>query len=105
MMEFSQQPDAGFISSLINESYDRIQSHLILTPLKIDVDLGLWMKCENLQATGSFKWRGALSKLSALPPGSNIVTASTGNHGLGVAKAGALYGHNVKVFISKSSTS
>jgi threonine dehydratase len=105
MMDHSEQPDAGFISSLINEAYDRIQSNLILTPLKVDLDQGLWLKCENLQTTGSFKWRGALSKLSALPPGSNIVTASTGNHGLGVAKAGALYGHSVKVFIPKTAAS
>jgi len=101
-MDHSNQPDAGFISSLIFPSYERIQSHLIETPLKVDVGQGLWMKCENLQNTGSFKWRGALSKLSALPRESNIVTASTGNHGLGVANAGALYGHNVKVFIPKS---
>ena len=51
----------------------------------------LLLKLECLQVTGSFKPRGAVNALSALPPGQTargIVTASGGNHGLGVAYAG-----------------
>lgn len=48
----------------------------------------VFFKCENLQHTGSFKVRGALSKILALPQierERGIVTASTGNHGAAVA--------------------
>jgi len=48
----------------------------------------VYFKCENLQHTGSFKVRGALSKILALPQTvreRGIVTASTGNHGAAVA--------------------
>ena len=51
----------------------------------------LWLKLENLQVIGSFKARGAASKLGTLPREAltrGIITASGGNHGLGVAYAG-----------------
>ena len=98
-MENPGQPDAKFIASSVDGAYQRIQSHLLRTPLKNDIVEGIRLKCENLQTTSSFKWRGALSKLSALPKGSKIITASTGNHGLGVAKAASIYGHEVTVFL------
>jgi threonine dehydratase len=64
----------------------------------------LWLKCENEQTTGSFKWRGALSKLSTLQPAQKIVTASTGNHGLGVATAAKLYDIRAVIFIPKTAS-
>jgi len=93
-----------FISALIDSAYDRIREHLVKTPLLKDSSNGIWLKCENRQYTGSFKLRGALSKLSLLPVGSHVVTASTGNHGLGVTKAAAIYGHRLKVFIPSTVT-
>jgi threonine dehydratase len=48
------------------------------------------LKLENLQVTGSFKPRGALNALLSLPRSTverGVVTASGGNHGLGVAYA------------------
>ena len=48
------------------------------------------VKCEHQQRTGSFKLRGALSKVLSLSEDDRrrgIVTASSGNHGLGVAQA------------------
>jgi threonine dehydratase len=50
----------------------------------------VYFKCENLQHTGSFKARGALSKLLSLREeerARGVVTASTGNHGAAVAFA------------------
>lgn len=50
----------------------------------------VFLKLENLQVTGSFKARGSLNKvlsLSEAEQAKGIVTASTGNHGLGVANA------------------
>ncbi len=55
------------------------------------VDVSL--KLENLQVTGSFKARGAINTALSLPSDAlrrGIVTASGGNHGLGVAYAGWL---------------
>ncbi len=47
----------------------------------------VFLKLENLQHTGSFKYRGALNKIRALgsspPP---VTVASTGNHGLATSK-------------------
>jgi threonine dehydratase len=60
----------------------------------------LWLKLECLQVTGSFKPRGATNKLLLLSEAAlarGIVTASGGNHGLGVAYAGWL--HNVKTTV------
>lgn len=52
------------------------------------------VKLENLQATGSFKERGAYARLSALTPAERkrgVVAASAGNHAQGVARhAGAM---------------
>jgi threonine dehydratase len=47
------------------------------------------LKAENLQRTGSFKLRGALSKLAALGDGcaGGVVTGSAGNHAQAVAYA------------------
>ena len=42
--------------------------------------------------------------MSSLPPGSQVVTASTGNHGAGVAKASLLFDQKVKVFIPSTTT-
>lgn len=92
----------GYIPSLIADAYQRIQSQVLRTPLVRDEVYGLWLKCENEQKTGSFKWRGALSRLSQIPAGQAIVTASTGNHGLGVAKAAELYGLKATIFIPSS---
>lgn len=53
-------------------------------------DTAVWLKCENLQHTGSFKLRGACNKILTLPSEAlarGVVTASTGNHGRGVAHA------------------
>jgi threonine dehydratase len=53
----------------------------------------LYLKLESLQVTGSFKARGALNTVLGRVPeqvGRGIVTASGGNHGLGVAYAGWL---------------
>lgn len=49
----------------------------------------VWMKLENLQVTGSFKYRGALNAMTfAKERGvAKVFTASAGNHALGIAEA------------------
>jgi threonine dehydratase len=55
----------------------------------------VFLKCENLQRTGSFKVRGAynrIARLSAAERARGVVAASAGNHAQGVAFAAGLLG-------------
>src|ERR1700744_5426266 len=55
----------------------------------------VYLKCENLQRTGSFKVRGAyarIARLSDAERSSGVVAASAGNHAQGVAFAAGLLG-------------
>ena len=58
---------------------------------KLSKDCHLYLKTENLQATGSFKVRGAyykISQLSAEESAKGVIACSAGNHAQGVALAG-----------------
>ncbi len=62
----------------------------------------VWLKCENLQRTGSFKPRGAYNRLvnlSAAERARGVVAASAGNHAQGVAWAAAELGIASTVFM------
>lgn len=87
------------IAERIDEAWQRISTHLNSTSLLRDEKANLWLKPENLQQTGSFKWRGALAKLSLMPAGQQLVSASTGNHGLGIATAANLFSLKATIFI------
>jgi threonine dehydratase len=62
------------------------------------------LKAENLQRTGSFKIRGALSKLAALGDGcsAGVITASAGNHGQALAYAARARGVGCEVFMPET---
>lgn len=65
----------------------------------------VYLKCENLQRTGSFKIRGAyncLSQLSEEQRERGVVAASAGNHAQGVAMAARLLGVTATVFMPES---
>jgi threonine dehydratase len=60
------------------------------------------LKCENLQRTGSFKIRGAytrIARLDAAQRARGVVAASAGNHAQGVALASAMLGVTATVFM------
>ena len=61
----------------------------------------VWLALEALQATGSFKVRGALLALDELRRQGHVavVTASAGNHGAGVAHAARVLGMQAFVFV------
>lgn len=83
---------------------ERISPHINVTPLTFDKDLGIYLKWENHQVTGSFKARGAFNKVLSLDSWEQqkgIVAASAGNHGQGVALAGKFIGAPVTVFASQ----
>lgn len=63
------------------------------------------LKNEHLQPTGSFKIRGATNKIQILGEAARrtgVTTASTGNHGQAVARAGSLAGVPVTVYVAAS---
>jgi threonine dehydratase len=65
----------------------------------------VWFKCENLQRTGSFKIRGAYTRISRLSDAERargVVAASAGNHAQGVALAARLLGARATVFMPES---
>jgi threonine dehydratase len=65
----------------------------------------VFLKCENLQRAGSFKIRGAYTRIARLTPeqrAGGVVAASAGNHAQGVALAGHLLGAAVRVYMPNS---
>jgi threonine dehydratase len=60
------------------------------------------LKCENLQRAGSFKIRGAytrMARLSEAEKRAGVVAASAGNHAQGVALAASMLGIRAKVYM------
>jgi len=95
----------------VHAAEDRIRPYLLTTPVVPAVGLteavgsAVVLKCDNLQHTGSFKARGALSKTLALTSDElarGIVTASTGNHGAAVAYAARIVDAEALVVVPDS---
>lgn len=79
----------------------RIEPHLHQTPmlssrtLSERTGLEVWLKCECLQKTGSFKPRGALNRIATLTQqqrDAGVITISAGNNAQGVAFAARVAG-------------
>ncbi|XVJ45469.1 threo-3-hydroxy-L-aspartate ammonia-lyase [Pseudomonas sp. UBT] len=69
----------------------------VFTSRTLDAETGaqVFIKCENLQRTGSFKFRGAfnaLSQFDAQQRKAGVVAFSSGNHAQGIALAARLRG-------------
>jgi threonine dehydratase len=77
-----------------------------LVPLRLDgIERPLWAKLETTQPTGSFKVRGALAACAAYgTSGERIVTASAGNHGLGIAYAATRLGIPATVVVPETAS-
>jgi threonine dehydratase len=72
--------------------YSRVLSELAGGPV--------YLKCENLQRTGSFKVRGAYTRIARMSDAERargVVAASAGNHAQGVAFAAGLLGASATV--------
>ena len=100
----------------IDEIYDarkRLADVAVTTPLDRSralsavIDGEVFVKCENLQRTGSFKIRGAynrISRLSDAERAAGVIAASAGNHAQGVALAASLSGIRSTVFMPSSAS-
>jgi len=94
-------------SAQLESASDVVSKHAVETRLLAVPALGenVWLKLECEQHTGSFKFRGALSRLAALDSSARargVLTASAGNHGYGLARAGTLLDVPVTVFVAAS---
>lgn len=90
------------------KAYNRSKSSIRKTPLEHSpylsnlIDGNVYLKLDNIQKTGSFKFRGAVSKmtsLSATEKEKGVVTASTGNHGAACSLAMSLLGIDGKIVV------
>ncbi len=98
------------LKTSVEEAERRIRQYTLETPLILSLPLSknranIYLKLENEQHTGSFKARGSMNKILSLSDEqrkSGIVTASTGNHGLGVARALKETGAQGVVFVPES---
>lgn len=84
-------------------AYRRIEKHIRKTPLEFSHVLSnkntqVYLKLENMQFMGSFKTRGAFNKIITLA-GQEVVTASTGNHGVSTAYALSKIGGKGRIFL------
>ena len=89
----------------------RLAPHTRHTPLRRSEGLSdflggdVWLKLECEQVTGSFKIRGATNALASLDVAARargVVTASAGNHGLGIAWAAKEFGMHATVYVPRS---
>lgn len=85
----------------IEAARDRLRGITVETPLlasdRLSQDVGgsIWIKAENTQRAGSFKLRGAYTRMAALSPEERqrgVIAHSAGNHAQGVALAARLLG-------------
>lgn len=91
----------------IVDAHTAIRPQVRVTPLELSAPLSLmngceiFLKCEHIQRTGSFKFRGAVNKIRLLNDSerkSGVITASTGNHGQALALAARSSGVPVTVY-------
>jgi threonine dehydratase len=86
-----------------------VRANLPVTPVVASPLLGadVVLKLETLQPTGAFKVRGGLASVAASLAGDTttpLVTASAGNHGLGVAFAAERLGAHATVVVAETAS-
>jgi len=103
----SNTPSAGDVVA----AAERIAPHVHRTPVftsrTLDELLGaaVFFKCENLQKTGAFKFRGACNAVLSLTDEqarAGVATHSSGNHGAALACAASLRGIPVRVVMPET---
>jgi len=104
-------PDTTIVGPTLaefQEARDRISGSISQTPMESSRYLAeilgspVFLKCENLQRTGSYKIRGASNRLARLTDeekAQGVVAASAGNHAQGVALAARTLGIKATIFM------
>lgn len=99
---------ANFKYNYIEQAFSVIKSKIVKTPLVTNdyinklTENNVYFKLENLQITGSFKYRGALHKILKLSESSKkkgVIAYSSGNHAQAVAYASNQNNINAKIIM------
>jgi threonine dehydratase len=98
--------------AMIREAATRVATHIRRTPVMqlnnvrtAITPAHLWLKCEQMQVTGSFKARGAFNKILSLSDAAlkrGVIAVSGGNHGIAVAHAARSRGVKATVYVGSS---
>ena len=94
----------------VKDASIRIVPYAERTPvrtLQLDNETQLWLKCENFQRTGAFKFRGACNAVFSLSDeeaARGVATHSSGNHAAALACAAELRGILAHVVMPKTTT-
>lgn len=100
--------DMAVLPEQIRAARERLHDHIRQTPFDLSLPLSqrlqgeVRLKGEHLQHTGSFKARGALHKVLCLTPDARalgVISASSGNHGAGLAWACKLAGVPAVIYV------
>ena len=96
----------------VGEAHDRLEPYVRRTPLErsrlLEAETGaaaVGLKLESLQHTGSFKLRGALNRLLTLSETRRrrgVIAASSGNHGLAVARSLEILGCPGTIYLPRN---
>lgn len=87
--------------NLVKAASKRLRGHAHVTPIMTSqtlnqiTDAHVYLKCENFQRMGAFKFRGAYNAMSQLSEDQKkrgVITHSSGNHAQAVALVGRLLG-------------
>jgi threonine dehydratase len=103
----SQQPIAEPSIVEVFQAQDRIREYLFPFMPRLSETLTqrhgreVWLIPESLQRTGSFKFRGALNRLLTHENeiGGSVITASSGNHAIGMTVAASITGTDSTVVV------
>lgn len=103
------QDDYSRITAASQRIAPYVRRTTVLVSLKLNAALNaqVWLKCEHLQHTGAFKFRGAcnaLIQLSEAERARGVYTVSSGNHGAALAAAGQQLGVKVRVGVASNAS-
>ncbi len=105
----STLPDPSLVSAAAGRLAGRVHRTPLVGTRSLSDRIGstVYLKCENLQKTGSFKVRGALNQLLQLEPEARergVVTISAGNHAQAVAWAAGQTGARATVVMPEGAS-
>lgn len=105
----TSQLDYSHIVTAAERLAPLVRRTTVLVSLKLNEALNaqVWLKCEHLQHTGAFKFRGACNALLQLTDEERtrgVYTVSSGNHGAALAAAGKQLGIKVRVGVAANAS-
>ncbi len=96
----------------VREAHERIHDRIVRTPVMTSTTLDrltgcqVFLKCENFQRVGAFKFRGALNTVSQLSSSERergVIAHSSGNHAQALALAASMEGVKAIIVMPKNS--